>query len=153
MHVLIAIHLLIQDGALEEARDRGIDYLVSHIDDESKLTTPSAEENLCHYFKLPLVLFTAGKLREAHLVLSHIKTSFMQDDGDFRTSDIVKYCSLEPQFRNFFTYANVWIAVAAQRMERYDVAAPAVQYMKQFFKKFTTDGPPSEGSLQWIPSQ
>uniref|UniRef100_X2ACE9 Alpha-macroglobulin-like TED domain-containing protein n=1 Tax=Capitella teleta TaxID=283909 RepID=X2ACE9_CAPTE len=131
-------------GQLEAASDKGFDYIVQFIDDHGNYSIPSVTENdLCFFFKLPLILYTGGKLREAHLVLDYIKDNFMQSDGDFRTSQTVKAC--HPTHSSYYTYSNVWITLAAHRMERYDVVTPALAYLEQYNKKFTTEGPPSEG--------
>ncbi|ELT88893.1 hypothetical protein CAPTEDRAFT_209532 [Capitella teleta] len=132
------------DGKLDAASNRGLDYIAQYIDDHGKFSAPYViEKDLCHYYMLPWILFSGGKLREADLVLDFIKINFMQPDGDFRTSQAIKAC--HPFYSHHYTYANIFIARGAIIMERYDVLAPALKYLQQYNKKFPTEGPPSDG--------
>ncbi|ELU15436.1 hypothetical protein CAPTEDRAFT_203383 [Capitella teleta] len=139
----IATESRILDGTLETASDKGIEYIAQFVDDYGNFSAPFVTDNdLCFFFKLPLILSTAGKLRQANLVLNYIKMNFMQPDGDFRTSQSVKACF---PYGTYYTYTNVWITMAAHSMGRYDVSVPALEFLQPFFRAFTTSGPPSDG--------
>ncbi|ELT88626.1 hypothetical protein CAPTEDRAFT_216338 [Capitella teleta] len=131
------------DGLLEDASDKGCAFIAAHISDDGRYNISGSTEDLYSYFKLPLTLFTCGRLREANLVLDYIKCNFLQPDGDFKTSADLKSESPEASF--LYTYSNVFIVLAAHRMERYDVAAPGLEYLQQYFTDFPSYGPPSEG--------
>ncbi|ELT96550.1 hypothetical protein CAPTEDRAFT_227188 [Capitella teleta] len=111
-------------GLVEEASNKGLDYITSHITE-------------------------TGRLRDANLVLNHIKCDFMQPDGDFRTSPDVK--SSIPGSLEYYQYINSWIVTAALRMERYDVATAGLEYLRRYFVSFPTNGPPSEGHTSTDP--
>ncbi|ELU11584.1 hypothetical protein CAPTEDRAFT_211858 [Capitella teleta] len=94
-------------GLVEEASNKGLDYITSHITETGRYNEPSAREDLWYYYKLPLTLSLGGRLRDANLVLNHIKCDFMQPDGDFRTSPDVK--SSIPGSLEYYQYTNSWI--------------------------------------------
>ncbi|ELT96249.1 hypothetical protein CAPTEDRAFT_209761 [Capitella teleta] len=131
------------NGILEAASDKGLNYTAQNIGDDGVYSHPSVSKDLCFYAQLPQVLFTGGKLREANLVLDYIKDNFLQPDGDFRTSQAVKAC--HPVFAHRYTSTNSWITLTAHAMERYDVSAPALEYLKGYFGSFTMSGLPSDG--------
>jgi hypothetical protein len=72
-----------------------------------------------------------------------MKRAFMQADGDFMTSRNKK--SANGAFVEYWAYTNAWIALAAQKMGRFDIAYPAYRYLRSFHHAkhggFTTQGP------------
>ncbi|ELU11537.1 hypothetical protein CAPTEDRAFT_215347 [Capitella teleta] len=129
---------------LLEASDKSAAYLAANVNASGFLVAPGAEEDLFFYYKLPMALFIAGKLREANRVLDHIKLTFMRRNGDFRTSKEVKTKSVS--LNEYYPYSNGWIIMAAQRMERYDVVHPGMRYLLPYYSSgtFPTNGPPKE---------
>ena len=99
--------------------------------------------DLACYYKSPYLFYISGKIEEASLILMTIKTRFMQQDGDFKTSSNLK--SENNAFEEYWAYTNAWIALAAQKMGHFDVATRAYQYLKSFFHEknggFTTNKP------------
>ncbi|ELU11535.1 hypothetical protein CAPTEDRAFT_215345 [Capitella teleta] len=142
-----SIHGLQDIDLLLEASDKSAAYLAANVNASGFLVAPGAEEDLCFYYKLPMALFMAGKLREADSVMDHIKLTFMRRNGDFRTSDDVKTCS--GALNEYYPYTNGWIILAAQRMERYDVVTPGMRYLLPYYSSgiFPTNGPPQEHNL------
>jgi hypothetical protein len=133
--------------ALLNASNLAVDFLAENIDENGMFVAPGAEEDLCFYYKLPMALFLGGKLREADRVLDHIKQTFLQPNGDFRTSADVKTCSFA--LNEYYPYTNGWIVMAAQRMERYDIVDPGLEYLEAYMQSglFPTNGPPQDGNL------
>ncbi|ELT95894.1 hypothetical protein CAPTEDRAFT_202938 [Capitella teleta] len=84
-------------GLLEDASDKGCDFIAAHITDSGQNAVDDLPEDLYSYFKLPLTLFTCGRLREANLVLDHIKVNFLQPDGDFKTTPDLKSVNPDAQ--------------------------------------------------------
>ncbi|MCU0535303.1 MAG: hypothetical protein MUD14_15555 [Hydrococcus sp. Prado102] len=99
--------------------------------------------DLAYYYKSPYLFYLSGLSEEASLILRTIKTRFLQQDGDFKTSSNLK--SANDAFEEYWAYTNAWIAIAAQKMGHFDVAAKAYQYLKSFFHEgnggFTTNKP------------
>ncbi len=127
------------------AVDRGTKWLERQIKDDGSYG--ASIEDLACYYKSPYLFSLTGHRQAAHRILDHIKERFMLSNGDFATSEQCK--SANPVFNEFWGYINGWIAIAAQRMGRFDVAQPAYDYLKTFFHPviggFTTQGPYKSG--------
>jgi hypothetical protein len=71
----------------------------------------------------------------------------MRKNGDFLTADDMK--SADGALSEYRAYINGWIAMAAQRMGRFDVAVPAYRHLQTFAHPvlggFTTAAPYGEG--------
>lgn len=128
------------------AAQRTVRWLDQQLQDDGSFG-PDVDDLSC-YYKVPYIFSLTGRRAAAHLVLDHIKTRFFQSTGDFTTSEKIK--SATPVFGEFWAYTNGWIAIAAQRMGRFDVAQPAYDYIKTFFHPklggFTTHKPYSSGN-------
>lgn len=100
-------------------------------------------EDLASYYKSPYLFFISGRSDAATRLLAHVKQAFMQPSGDFMTSSDHK--SANGAFVEYWAYTNAWIAMAAQKMGRFDIAYPAYQYLQSFFHErsggFTTRRP------------
>ncbi len=126
---------------INRAAERGLQWIDQQLHDDGSFG-PAIDDLAC-YYKSPYLFSLMGRRKSAHRVLDHIKERFMLSNGDFATSESFK--SINPLFTEFWAYTNGWIAIAAQRMGRFDVAQPAYDYLKHFFNPklggFTTQRP------------
>lgn len=88
-------------------------------------------QDIACYYKAPAFLMQQGRWDLANRVLDHIKTIFMQPNGDFLSSIDVK--SANPAFTELWNYTNGWIAQTAQRLGRFDLSYPAWKFLQQYF--------------------
>jgi hypothetical protein len=127
-----------------QSADKAIDWLSCQLQNDGSYGANIRD--LASYYKSPYLFYVAGKLEAANCVLSHIKKAFMQADADFSTSIGAK--SENAAFHEYWAYPNAWIALAAQKMGRFDVAYPAYHYLKSFYHPqsggFTTHRPTSQ---------
>lgn len=94
-----------------------------------------AADDLACYYKAPYLFLVSGDLPVAQRVLSHTRKRFMAESGDFETTSGIK--SANEVLNEYWSYPNAWIAMAAQKMGRFDVAVPAYGYLKSFFDPAT----------------
>lgn len=103
-------------------------------------------DDLASYYKSPYLFYVSGRSDAAVRLLAYLKQAFMRPDGDFMTSGDRK--SANGAFVEYWAYTNGWIALAAQKMGRFDIAYPAYRYLKSFYHArhggFTTRCPYSE---------
>lgn len=131
---------------LTRAAERATRWLEQQIHDDGSYGLDA--EDLACYYKSPYLFSLMGQRGSAHLVLDHIKERYFRSNGDFTTSEKEK--SANPTFCEFWAYTNGWIAIAAQRMGRFDIAQPAYDYVKSFYHPklggFTTQKPYNTGN-------
>ncbi|XP_078664564.1 uncharacterized protein LOC144907408 isoform X1 [Branchiostoma floridae x Branchiostoma belcheri] len=134
--------------SLLEASNDALDFLDSQISDP---TFQSGHTDIAYYFRAPMAFYLGGATIQAHTMLDFIKTTFMREDGDFISPGMdTGKKSINGAYNEFYSYTNGWIAMAALRMGRFDVATYAYQYLKTFLHPTlggcTTKGPYVEGS-------
>ncbi len=99
--------------------------------------------DLASYYKSPYLFALAGRPEAAYRILTYIKHTFLQANGDFVTSAGLK--SENAAFVEYWAYINGWITLAAQKIGRFDVAYPAYHYLHAFYHPrhggFTTHHP------------
>ena len=100
------------------------DYLLSVQNRDGSF--PSSDEGLNAHYKTPCALLEVGEVDAAGRLLDWIKAYQLQPDGDFR-GKAAKFCST--WHHNFYTYANSWIIIGAQRMLRFDISMPALAFI------------------------
>ena len=88
-----------------------------------------ADDPRC-YYKVVWALTVAGRLREANLAASYIKSRFMLEDGDF--SGGTPRSSEEWFQGRYYTYLNVWIVIGAHKLGRFDLSIPGINYMLRY---------------------
>ncbi|XP_078584773.1 uncharacterized protein LOC144866952 [Branchiostoma floridae x Branchiostoma japonicum] len=133
---------------LLEASNDALDFLDSQISDP---TFQSGHTDIAYYFRAPMAFYLGGATIQAHTMLDFIKTTFMREDGDFISPGMdTGKKSINGAYNEFYSYTNGWIAMAALRMGRFDVATYAYQFLKTFLHPTlggcTTKGPYVEGS-------
>lgn len=130
---------------LESSR-RALEWLDSQLTEDGSYG--DAVPDLASYYKSPYLYASAGKTKEANLLLDHIKNTFMRDNGDFTTAPDSK--SENGAFVEYWAYTNGWIARAALKLGRKDVSDSAYKYLKTYFHPnlggYTTNKPYGEGN-------
>jgi hypothetical protein len=118
--------LMVLRTRYEQAADRAVGWLVTRLGDDGSYG-PEADDLAC-YYKSPYLFQLSGRVREAARLLTFIQRRFMRPDHDFTTSDNHK--SDNAAFTEYWAHPNGWLAMAAQRMGRFDIAYPAFEYLR-----------------------
>lgn len=130
----------------EQAADRGVGWLATRLREDGSYG-PQAEDLAC-YYKAPYLFQLSGRARHATQLLEFIRGRFMRPDHDFVTS--AHHKSDNAAFTEYWAYPNGWLAIAAQRMGRFDIAYPAFEYLRSGHEPsqggFLTSGPSSSGN-------
>lgn len=129
----------------EQAADRGVGWLVNRLRDDGSYG-PEADDLAC-YYKSPYLFQLSGRTRHATQLLEFIQGRFMRPDHDFVTS--TRHKSDNAAFTEYWAYPNGWLAIAAQRMGRFDIAYPAFTYLRSCYEPdrggFLTSGSSGSG--------
>ncbi|HKR48006.1 MAG TPA: hypothetical protein VJT72_00230 [Pseudonocardiaceae bacterium] len=112
----------------EQAADRAVEWLAIRLRDDGSYG-PEADDLAC-YYKSPYLFQLSGRAGEAACLLTFIRDRFMRPDHDFTTS--AGHKSDNAVFTEYWAYPNGWLAMAAQRMGRFDVAYPALEYLRSY---------------------
>ncbi|MGH3857844.1 MAG: hypothetical protein ACRDR6_31025 [Pseudonocardiaceae bacterium] len=110
----------------EQAADRAVEWLATRLRDDGSYG-PEVDDLAC-YYKSPYLFELSGRTRDAARLLEFIRARFMRPDHDFATS--AGHKSDNAAFTEYWTYPNGWLAMAAQRMGRFDIAYPALGYLR-----------------------
>lgn len=133
--------------------EKAVNWLESRLTEDGSYG--SEVRDLACYYKSPLLFYISGKAEAANRVLNYIKSRFMRSNGDFTTEGNTK--SENVAFVEYWAYINAWIAIASQKMGRFDVAYPAYQYLTSFYHPhlggFTTKKPYESGGKNLFSSQ
>lgn len=125
----------------EQAADRAVEWLATRLRDDGSYG-PDADDLAC-YYKSPYLFQLSGRARDAARLLTFIRARFMRSDHDFTTS--AGHKSDNAAFTEYWAYPNGWLAMAAQRMGRFDIAYPAFEYLRSYQNPgqdgFLTSGP------------
>ena len=129
----------------EEAAAAGVEWLAAQLNDDGSYG--QGVNDLACYYKSPYLFHLSGRAREASRLLTFIDLRFGREDHDFATSADQK--SDNAAFNEYWAYPNGWIAMAAQRMGRFDIAYPAFKYLLSLHRPdmggFLTNRPQGRG--------
>ena len=75
------------------------------------------------YYKGGWALAVSGQPAAAHRLLTHVQRAFLTGEGDFEPRAALLHTDIAR------LYANSYVALAAQKLDRYEIAAPAVRYL------------------------
>jgi hypothetical protein len=75
------------------------------------------------YYKGGWALAVSGHLAAANRLLTHVQRAFLAADGDFEPRSSPLHIDIAR------LYSNAYVALAAQKLDRYEIAAPAVRYL------------------------
>ncbi len=124
---------------------KAVNWLASQINDDGSYSVDT--QDLACYYKSPYLFYISGKTELANRILNYIKNQFLRANGDLTTQE--NYKSENGAFAEYWAYINGWIAIAAQKMGRFDVAYPVYQYLSSFYYPksggFTTNKPFQNG--------
>lgn len=107
---------------------RAVDFLLSQQQDDGSLG--SERSDLAYYSKIPQLLLLTGHARAAHRMLDHVARNFQQPDGRFANSPTVK--TSDPVLTEYEACLDSWLAIAAQRAGRFELARPAWAHLRRF---------------------
>ncbi len=117
--------------------ERALTWAIKRISTNGKLT--GYPDDLVCYYKLPYLLNVSGQRILANHLLDYMKANF------FKESDAItfeKKMTDIPLMEKFWGYVLGWIAIASQRLGRFDISYPAIEYLVKFQSKehggFTT---------------
>lgn len=85
--------------------------------------------DLAYYHKAPLLLLLGGRAHAAHRMLDHVR-SFQQRDGGFASTSELE--TIDPVLAQYPGYIDGWLAMAAHRAGRFELARPAWAYLRRF---------------------
>jgi hypothetical protein len=86
--------------------------------------------DLASYYKAASTFLASGRAHLAHRLLDFVASRFMLDSGDFHTPGVGK--TRDALLAGYPGYPNGWIAIAAQRLGRFDMSQRAWRYLRGF---------------------
>lgn len=89
-----------------------------------------AVADLSAFYKLPMLFALTGRPRDAHRVLGHINAAFGRSEGGYRTEE--EQVTADPALADSPGAISAWIALAALRAGRFDLALPAYAHLGRF---------------------
>lgn len=121
------------------AGERTAAFFERLLDPESgQLRQAEVSGDLAAQYKLPTLLLLTGRAHLAHKVLDNIKRHFLQPSGDLvsypgKAAPASK--SEDTVLGIYWPYINGWVAMAAQRLGRFDVSVPAREYVEAYYNE------------------
>ena len=130
------------------ARERAADWLLSQIQPDGSLGPEIP--NLRAYCKIPYALAVAGHPLVARRVLDHLDRTFLTFEGHYE--DEAGDSSDEVFAKHLYTYRDCWIAEAAQRIGRFDIAQRTGRFVLGFQDEATGGfrSVPGEGRMDLL---
>lgn len=107
---------------------RSVDWLLSQQLDDGSLG--SERSDLAYYCKAPQLFQITGHARAAHRMLDYVARSFQQQDGRFANSPSEK--TRDPVLTEYEACIDSWLAIAAHRAGRFELARPAWAHLRRF---------------------
>lgn len=97
--------------------------------------------DLACYYKLPMMFIMANQEEKAKNILNHIYHTYIQENGDFKSSPEMK--SIKPEYCDYWAYMNGWIIRAAYKLKLENIYRPALEYLLKFSEnnQFMTNEP------------
>ena len=80
-------------------------------------------EVLDAYYKGGWALAVSGQLAAAHRLLTHVQRDFLTAEGDFEPHAALLHTDVAR------LYSSAYVVLAAQKLDRYEITAPAVRYL------------------------
>jgi hypothetical protein len=107
---------------------RAVDWLLSQQLDDGSLG--SERTDLAYYCRAPQLLQITGHARAAHRMLDYVARNFQQQDGRFANSPTEK--TRDPVLTEYEACIDSWLAIAAHRAGRFELARPAWAHLRRF---------------------
>jgi hypothetical protein len=86
--------------------------------------------DLASYYKAASIFLASGRTHLAHRLLDFVVSRFMLESGDFHTPGVGK--TSDALLAGYPGYPNGWIAMAAQRLGRFDISYRAWRHLRRF---------------------
>jgi len=119
-------------AAIRNAIERSTSWVTSKQGEDGsiRLREGVVEKDPVCWYKVVWPLALAGKVREANLTASHIRSNFMLENGDFSGGEPR---SSEEWFQwRYYTYLNFWVVVGAHKLGRFDLSFPGISYVLRY---------------------
>ncbi len=107
---------------LQEARERGADYLVSNQRADGAVGNPE-KDGLGPYYKTLWALGASGRIHEANRLASWIAHEVLTEEGDFAGDLRGKI------FDRSYAYPNAWMIIGAHKLGRYDISRRGIEFL------------------------
>ncbi|NVB36484.1 hypothetical protein G6O69_01480 [Pseudenhygromyxa sp. WMMC2535] len=114
--------------ALIAAAGRTVDWLLREQREDGSFGPE--RQDLAYYYKAPSLLSLAGHARAADRLIDYVAQAYQQRDGSFRGED--GHQTKDTVLPQYAGYIDGWLAIAAQRMGRFDIARPAWAHLRRF---------------------
>jgi hypothetical protein len=108
----------------QRAVNNGLDYIVGCVNPDGSVRP--ADKGSFAYYKLPWALVLGGRFDAAARVIQRIVHDTMTTEGDFYTDKRSKF------HRDYYTYENAWIVLAAHLLSFHDIAEKGWAYIERF---------------------
>lgn len=110
------------------AARRAADWLLSQQLDDGSLGPE--RRDIMYYCKVPQLLQSMGHAHAANRMIDYVARNFQQQDGRFANSPTDK--TIDPVAREYEAYIDGWLAIAAHRGGRFELARPAWARLRRF---------------------
>jgi hypothetical protein len=119
-------------AAAREVARKGLRFLEGRQDAEGWMLGEDDERsrNISCYYKTIWAFQSAGELGRANAVSDIVRKVFLKRNGDFGDEEQRRG---EEWFEwRYYTYANIWIVIGAQKLGRFDLSMPGADYLLKF---------------------
>ncbi|MCX4027017.1 hypothetical protein H0A36_13415 [Endozoicomonas sp. SM1973] len=131
----------------QAAIKKSYDYLTNRLSPEM---IHAGEVDLSSIYKYPTLLLLAGKQPQCEHFIEAIKQYYFKEDGDFLTYPELK--SVNTILDSYQPYMNGWLAIAAHKLERFDISIHAYEFLHNFLNPklggYSNGCKKTKGSLQ-----
>lgn len=114
--------------ACRRSAETATQWILDHLKIDGSLG--EAVSDLSAYYKLPMLFALTGRPRDAHRVLGHINAAFGRSEGGFRTEE--ERVTAHRALADAPGAISAWVALAALRAGRFDLALPAYAHLGRF---------------------
>lgn len=109
------------------AINKSYDYLAKRLSYEMIY---DGDVDLSSIYKYPTLLQLMGKQSQCEHFIEAIKQHYFREDGDFLTYPELK--TVNTILSNYWPYMNGWLAIAAHKLERFDISVHAYEFLHKF---------------------
>ncbi len=107
---------------LQQARARGLDYLMTQVRDDGAVGHPESE-GLGPYYKALWALAAGGQVEAGNRLAAWVARHVLTEEGDFAGP-------LRGDGHNYsYAYPNAWLICGAQKLGRFDIASRAMDFL------------------------
>lgn len=114
--------------SFQAASDRTVAWLLAQQRDDGSLG--DQRDDVAFYYKVPLLLLLSGHQRACYRMLDFVADRFQEPHGGF--SSTIERKTIDPVLTEYDAYIDGWLAMAAQRAGRFDLARPAWAHLRRY---------------------